>query len=181
MYKVRYDNEKSKQIENIFSRLLIIIDSKLLKETKKDYINYYYIYLFCIRYKEYLINKEDIRNIVNSKYNADYLSILEMNKELDDEIVVTILDLINEYSNLGKEPYDYRYHILRRKEICDETKKHLLNDYTKEELQNNINLIDEDIDKELSGNENELLDDTLISNQCTVSSELKRVLRGKYE
>ncbi len=119
------------------NKLLHVVNYDLIKSLNKNYSGYYFIYLFCVIFKEYLITKDDVLNIVKSDDNVDYYSILCMSKELDDEIVLNMLSNIKKgHSNLylGAFPYDYRFHILIRKEISYKIKKEILDQYSKEEL-----------------------------------------------
>lgn len=75
------------------------------------------------------------------EYRADeyfnpILYILMMKTKLNDEIVKKIIDITDEKyvknhsRELGTEPFDYRYHILKRKEISVELKNEILARYS---------------------------------------------------
>ena len=136
LYEKKYSMFDKIDKENLFKKLNMIIDSKVISELKNDYYKYYYIYLYCVLFKEQLITSEDIEGIVNNVYNADYYSLLLSNKKLSNKTVSKILDLLkdNNYVYLGKIPFDYRYHIIKRNEISDDIKNKVVDSYSKEEL-----------------------------------------------
>lgn len=136
LYEKKYSMSDRIEKENLFKKLNMMIDSKVINNLKNNYYKYYYIYLFCVLFKEQLVTSEDIEGIVNNVYNADYYSLLLSNKKLNNEIVLKILDLLknNNYVYLGEIPFDYRYHIIKRNEISDDIKDKVMSSYSKEEL-----------------------------------------------
>ena len=136
LFEKKYSMSDRIEKENLFKKLNMIIDSKLINNLNNNYYKYYYIYLFCVLFKEQLVSSQDIEGIVKNVYNADYYSLLLSNKKLSNEIVLKILDLLkdNNYVYLGEIPFDYRYHIIKRNEISDDIKEKVMNSYSKEEL-----------------------------------------------
>ena len=136
LFEKKYSMSDRIEKENLFKKLNMIIDSKLISNLNNNYYKYYYIYLFCVLFKEQLVSSQDIEGIVKNVYNADYYSLLLSNKKLSNEIVLKILDLLkdNNYVYLGEIPFDYRYHIIKRNEISDDIKEEVMNSYSKEEL-----------------------------------------------
>lgn len=122
--------------DEMFKKLCRIINSGLIKSLDNNYNAYYYIYLFCIKYKENLINRENILGIIENVPNYDCMSILEMTGKLDDIIILKMLYGIKEDKlklYIGKFPFDYRYQILKRSEISDYIKDRIVRTYSKEE------------------------------------------------
>ena len=79
-----------------------------------------------------------------------YFNILEMNKKLNDEIILFILDQMeSDKYYKGLEPYDYRYHILKRNEISEYIKEKIFKKYSKQELIDVVNDIKYNLDNEL--------------------------------
>ena len=183
MRKPKIMNEINRR--GLFKKLYWTIDSKLVDELNHEYYKYYNIYLFCIRYKEWLLNKEDIVSIINNISLLDYISILRMNMELDDEIVLKIFNKINEnkyYLDLGEKPLDYKYHILRRKEISDKTKNIVLDSYSIRKLNNSIKELNALIQlSSIETNIKDLLEDEILSNKYTVYKMLRKKKRDYYE
>lgn len=129
-----------------------IIDENLIDKLDNNYDEYYYIYYYCIVSKEELITNEIILNIIDNCSNKinPYLDIVRMNKQLNNDIIMKILDKTKNISLLdtqkiyGPIPFDLRYHILKREEINEDLKEEVLNRYDKIELQNIIEKLEED-------------------------------------
>lgn len=88
---------------------------------------------FTEKYKEKIVSA--LLEHMNDKHINPILSILMMETELTDGIVEKIIKITNkEYlehhvQELGNKPFDYRYHILKRKEISNELKQIILERY----------------------------------------------------
>ena len=116
-----------------------IIDENLIDKLDNNYDEYYYIYYYCIVSKEELITNEIILNIIDNCSNKinPYLDIVRMNKQLNNDIIMKILDktknisLLDTQTIYGPIPFDLRYHILKREEINEDLKEEVLNRYDK--------------------------------------------------
>ncbi len=182
LYNKSNPNEK-RRIEETFRKLSMIINSKFIKSLNKNYNAFYYIYLFCIMFKEHLLSKEDIYGIIINVENYDTLSILQMNMKLDDDIVLRILKAIDEDKAklyTGNIPYDYRYHILRRKEISQYIKNRVLRKYSKEELKVVIDQINADFEEGLYFLETRDLQEAQGHQHLSDEYHVSRVLEKKY-
>lgn len=175
LYNIKYGNNDIKEKESLFRKLIMTIDSKLIDSLKKDYYKYYYIYLFCVLFKEQLVNIEDIDGIVKNVYNADYFSLLQTRMKLNDDIINMILKLVKDNNKvyLGKIPFDYRYHIIRRKEISENIKNQIVDSYSKEEIKeidNELrdNILFEEIYHDEIGDRNKMFEDENLSDEYRV-------------
>lgn len=120
----------------------------------------YYLLLYCVIYKEELINEDILKTIIDNCDNKilPFLYITMMESNLNDEIVLKLINKKEEIddgfmirADLGHLPFDYRYHILKREEISYEIKEKILSTYN-----DNIDFIREeiyvDLDNELGNN-----------------------------
>ena len=150
------DELYSKLNEEYLNNLLIAndnINAKTVKKLKKDYNTYQDIFNYCFVFKEELMSNDLLIEILKNNYVKLCFSILQMNKDLNDEIIKLILNTINNDRNyVGKMPYDYRYHILKREEISDDIKQDLLISYNKDELENIVEEIGFDLEDEFTLN-----------------------------
>ena len=134
-----------------------LINKELIEKLDGNTNNYSGIYNYCIAYNEEIISNNLILDFLNNKKlmgRYSYFNILMMNKELNNEIICYILnhiDIVNDF--VGYLPFDYRYHILKRKEISDEIKNNLLSTYDEEELEYIVEQIDYDLLDEFSTHE----------------------------
>jgi len=124
------------------------IIEKYLEENKiENCSDNYYLLLYCVIFKEELINEDILKTIINNCDNKilPFLHILMMESKLNDEIVLKILNKIEEINDgfmrnveLGYLPFDYRYHILKREEISYYVKEKILStdniDFIREEI-----------------------------------------------
>lgn len=145
-----YDNTNinSKEKEEYWANLLVakeIVNKKLIDQIE-DYHEYIDIFNYCMVFREELIDNELIINLLNNDYH-DYLNIIKMSNELNDDIILNILSNINKKGNI---PYDYRYHILKREEISNSIKSNILNSYEKEELEHIADKIGLDLQDDCS-------------------------------
>jgi len=141
--------------EDQIANLLVaksMISKSIIKKINGDYDKYSDIFNYCIVFKEDLIDNELLLYLINNNMN-DSFNVLMMNKKLNDEIVLSVLDNtdLNE-SFTGKKPFDYRYHILKRIEISDDVKNNILKTYDEEELEKTIDQIYLDLQDEFSLN-----------------------------
>ena len=140
-----YNINKTKEMNRLLKKLLLVVNSNLVKDLNHNYSAYYYIYIFCLIYKEDLLNQEDILNL--SKI-GNFFNILELNKKLSNEIICEILSSIKKNSkkyNLGPFPYDYRYHIIKRDEIHESIKEEVISLYSNEEINELLKAISNDL------------------------------------
>ena len=178
LFNTKYTKYQNNEMNALLNKLNILITPKLIESLNNDYYSYYYIYLFCIIFKEELLTNKDILGIVINKKNADYFSVLEMNKELDDETIQTTYELINDNSYVykGQIPFDYRYHILRRNEVDSEIKNKVLNTYSKKEIKSIIKSLRQDLIDKIYFNEinnrNELLNNKSVCDEYNVYKTL---------
>lgn len=152
-------SNKSNELEDYWANLLVakeLVNNKLLNKID-DYTKYINVFNYCIIFREELVNNELITNLLNNGF-YDYNSILKMDRELNDEIVLSILSNINKNSD---DLYDYRYHILKRSEISEYIKDDILNNYDKEELECNTDKIGLDLQDECSLSKIYTLDDLI--------------------
>lgn len=142
------------QKENLL-KVKDLIDEELIEKLDS---NYYYssIYNYCIAYNEEILSNDLILDLLNNKKllsRYSYFNILMMNKKLNNKIILSILNHINIVDDfVGYIPFDYRYHILKRKEINDEIKKKLLTTYEEKDLEYTVEQIDYDLLDEFQSN-----------------------------
>lgn len=120
-----------------------ILNYDLIKEYLNNVDENYSVLLYQIMFENDITEKlkEQIiyallDNIKNNSFNP-ILHILMMNTELNNEIISRIIEITDEKyvyhcigtGELGKKPFDYRYHIIKRKEISDELKQIILERY----------------------------------------------------
>lgn len=114
------------------------IIEKYLEENKPGNLgDNYYLLLYCVIFKEELITEDMLKTIIDNCDNKiiPFLHITMMKNELNDEIVLKIINKIEKMSDyklsqyFGYLPFDYRYHILKRKEISYEVKEKILSTY----------------------------------------------------
>lgn len=115
------------------------IIEKYLEENKlENSSNNYYLLLYCVIFKEELINNDILKTIIDNCDNKilPFLHITMMESKLNDEIVLKLINKIEEIDDnlmrrvdLGHLPFDYRYHILKREEISYEIKEKVLSTY----------------------------------------------------
>jgi len=135
-----------------------IIEKYLEKNKIENSSDNYYLLLYCVIFKEELINEDILKTIIDNCDNkiVPFLYITMMESKLNDEIVLKIINKIEEMNiglkrsaDFGQLPFDYRYHILKREEISYDIKEKILSTYN-----GNIDFIREeiyvDLDNELS-------------------------------
>ena len=150
-----FDLFKELEEDNIANLLAAkkMIDEKVIKQISNDYKKYPEIFKYCIIYRKELIDNDLLLNLVSNNKMENYFDILCMDRELNDEIVLSILKNIDvDKDFLGKKPFDYRYHILKREEISDSIKEDILSKYRKSELEEIVDNIDLDLQDEFSLN-----------------------------
>lgn len=117
----------------------LIVEDFLQKNKLENHLDKYYLLLYCVIFKEELINNNILNILIDNSDNKidPFLHILMMKRKLNNEIVEKIInkidnrdDLLNNSQNLGYLPFDYRYHILKRKEISFEIKEKILLTYS---------------------------------------------------
>lgn len=118
-----------------------ILDENKVIESLYNPNKYYDILLYLIIYENELTEKyknDIVFSVLDNRTNDYYnpiLHILMMKTELNNEIVKRIIDITDQeyvdqyYNYLGNKPFDYRYHILKRKEISLELKNQVLERY----------------------------------------------------
>ena len=182
-YTYEYENSFLSNLK----KLNTLITPSLIESLNDNYDKYYYIYLFCIKYKEYLLTNDNIVEMLilaKEKNEYELFDILAMNRELNDEIVLCILEKIKKENNLrylGDNPFDYRYHILRRKEISEKVKEKVLSTYNISELKSILRMLGNDINKkvfreDLSSVE-ELYKDKQFREECETYTYLNKTLK----
>ena len=112
---------------------------KYLEENKIENCSAnYYLLLYCVIYKEHLVNEDMLKTIIDNCDNKilPFLYITMMENKLSDEIVLKIINKIEEMNldykssvDFGHLPFDYRYHILKREEISNNLKEIVLSTY----------------------------------------------------
>lgn len=129
--------EESKKYQQEINRQ---INEQLIQESLLNPKENYYI-LFYIIYFEFNLTKELNESIALSLLkNMDneinpILTISMSNLEISNKLVKYILTITTDeyvkenFSKLGEKPFDFRYHILKRKEINEELKNEVLKKY----------------------------------------------------
>lgn len=109
----------------------------------------YYLLLYCVIFKEELINEDILKTIIDNCDNkiVPFLYITMMESKLNDEIVLRLINKLERLNDglmrsadFGHLPFDYRYHILKREEISYDVKEKILSTYN-----GNIDFIREEI------------------------------------
>lgn len=165
IYNYQFEHEIKEYIEVVDK----IIDKKLLnyilsKNKLKEY--YYILYYTIINHEELIDEKErfilELLKNSNNKIDPSF-DILIMNSDLNDIIIDNILENIDNKKDqnldLGIKPFDYRYHILKRKEISDDIKENILNTYDIDELNEVLNDINSDLGDEIESKNIMVIDD----------------------
>lgn len=115
-----------------------IIEKHLEKNELQNCSDNYYLLLYCVIFKEKLINNDILNTLINNCDNKilPFLHITMMSSKLNDEIILKIINKKEKMNidfkrsiDFGYLPFDYRYHILKRKEISYEIKEKILSTY----------------------------------------------------
>ena len=152
--KSMFTSKVFEQIENEYKdnifKMKDEVNEETIKRIGKDYAKYPDIFNYCIVFDEKLISNNMIFRLLQKNIVKCYFNILEMNKKLNDEIILFILDQMeSDKYYKGLEPYDYRYHILKRNEISEYIKEKIFKKYSKQELIDVVNDIKYNLDNEL--------------------------------
>lgn len=125
----KYQEEINKQINEQ------LIQESLLNPKENYYILFYMIYFEINLTKE--LNETIALSLLKNMDNEinPILTILMSNLEISNKLVKYILTITTDeyvkenFNKLGKKPFDFRYHILKRKEINEELKNEVLKKY----------------------------------------------------
>ena len=129
--------EESKKYQEEINRQINeqLIQESLLNPKENYYILFYIIYFEINLTKE--INETIALSLLKNMDNEinPILTILMSNLEISNKVVKYILTITTDeyieenFNKLGKKPFDFRYHILKRKEISEELKNEVLKKY----------------------------------------------------
>ena len=129
--------EESKKYQEEINRQINeqLIQESLLNPKENYYILFYIIYFEINLTKE--INETIALSLLKNMDNEinPILTILMSNLEISNKVVKYILTITTDeyieenFNKLGKKPFDFRYHILKRKEINEELKNEVLKKY----------------------------------------------------
>lgn len=140
-----YDRE-SNRIKNLENELTDLISSHLNNDNlyrKNSQI--YYVQLYAVHYLEEKLEDNQFMELIRilllkedlpETFLSPLILILMSNKTFPEEIIRRIyenleLQLQNSWGELGKPPYDYRYHLLKREETPEDIMGNLLATYDK--------------------------------------------------
>lgn len=186
--KSMFTSKVFEQIENEYKdnifKMKDEVNEETIKRIGKDYAKYPDIFNYCIVFDEKLISNNMIFRLLQKNIVKCYFNILEMNKKLNDEIVLVILDKMkNEKCYKGNNPYDYRYHILKRNEISDFIKDEMLNRYSRKELEDIVETIKYDLEDDLNingiKNKTDLFKNDELYNDYITYKKMKNHLKQK--
>ena len=129
--------EESKKYQEEINRQINeqLIQESLLNPKENYYILFYMIYFEINLTKE--LNETIALSLLKNMDNEinPILTILMSNLEISNKLVKYILTITTDeyvkenFNKLGKKPFDFRYHILKRKEISEELKNEVLKKY----------------------------------------------------
>lgn len=129
--------EESKKYQEEINRQINeqLIQESLLNPKENYYILFYMIYFEINLTKE--LNETIALSLLKNMDNEinPILTILMSNLEISNKLVKYILTITTDeyvkenFNKLGKKPFDFRYHILKRKEINEELKNEVLKKY----------------------------------------------------
>jgi hypothetical protein len=145
LYNVDCKNDLLKEEQEVDK----IINKRYIEECLKNIDETYNILYYSIIFKEEIVSNlidniiiSLMNNMNENRYNPIY-KILELAPVITDFSVVEMLGKID------IKNFNYNYHILKRKEISDYIKNELLENYSLEELEMEINNISCDIEQKL--------------------------------
>lgn len=129
--------EESKKYQEEINRQINeqLIQESLLNPKENYYILFYMIYFEINLTKE--LNETIALSLLKNMDNEinPILTILMSNLEISNKLVKYVLTITTDeyvkenFNKLGKKPFDFRYHILKRKEINEELKNEVLKKY----------------------------------------------------
>ena len=116
------------------------INEQLLQESLSNPKENYYILLYIIYFEIHLTKELNETIALSLLKNMDneinpILIILMSSLEISNKVVKYILTITTDeyieenFNKLGEKPFDFRYHILKRKEISEELKNEVLKKY----------------------------------------------------
>lgn len=162
MYESTLLNKEQERVNSLKEEVKNFISANLRKEfLYQEDSNLYYIQLYTVCFMENKLNDNQFLKILEillleENYSKNFLSplvlILMSERKLPEDSIRKIYEKIkiqlqSAFYDLGDTPYDYRYHLLKRKETPEDIIGELLNTYDELGLEELYELIQEVMDE----------------------------------